>query len=582
MFCTKCGFDAQDAKFCPRCGSPITDGTEPQMNAQPQAATPQAGNNAQPQGAPYQAENNAQPQAAASETENSVPPQAGNNVPPQGGFAQGAPTGGQNFGMPGYNGAQGTVFYAAPKKKKRWPLITALVIVIVAVLGVGTYFAYPYVKEIISPRRQAVEALKSIGAEFAEAVDDVMDNSSDGVPVKQQAVGALSFDSFSADGEDFLSYVKVDTLQYDIQADAETGEVGGTIGLSSGNSDAVITLNFYMDGRDMYFNVPQLFSENFRVDLSDISGGDLDDIYSYYNLFGYYMQGNGSLDISAYSDVVNAAVNDVLSGYYKAVDEFEYKKLESTTLESDGLSAKVSSYRVTVTGDALISGVNEAIDSLFDDSQVSPYLGMLSAYGYASRESLKQSAANELADMQDFSFILYTRSGGRMAGLDVDLEDDVKLSVRSLADDLSEHVNISVSDVSDSVSVSFKEAGNETQMKFNMAVSGGDFFDIYISCQSDENTVTIKDFDINMDIDGTEFSLEVAGLSSAKEFSSMKFSPSYFKGALNPEMLTSSQQTALVNEFAQNGSILKKVVSDELYKSVDEYINLIKGTSSIQ
>ena len=28
MFCTKCGFDAQDAKFCPRCGNRITDETQ--------------------------------------------------------------------------------------------------------------------------------------------------------------------------------------------------------------------------------------------------------------------------------------------------------------------------------------------------------------------------------------------------------------------------------------------------------------------------------------------------------------------------------------------------------------------------
>lgn len=529
MFCTKCGFDAQDAKFCPRCGNRITDETQQQNFGT-----------------------------------------GGENTPPQGGF-----------GMPGYNASQASMPYGVPKKKKRWPLITALAVIIAAVLCVGVYFAYPYVRELISPERQAIEALKSVGYELADAVEDVMDNSSEGVTLNQQSMGIISFDSFNADGEDFLSYVKVDTLQYDVQTNIETGEMSGTIGLANGSSDAVMTLNFYTYDNTVYFNIPELFSENFRVDLSDIVDSDL---YGngYNNIFGYLFSGSGSYDISAYSDVVNAAVKDILSGYYRAVEEFEYKKLESTTLEADGLKSRVSVYRVTVTGEAVLSGFNKAIDALFDDSQVSVYLNMLSAYGSVSRESLKAAAASELAGMQDAEFMLYTRSGGRMAGIDVDLDEVTRLSMRFLGDDLSEHVNFSVSDGYDSVAVSYKESGNDSEIRFNFSLDDGDFIDTYICYQSEENSVTMKDCDINMDFDGNTFELGLTGTVFAQEFSKMKFSATSFNGALNPERLTTQQQTALVNEFAENGSVLKNVVSDELYKSVDEYIELIQGTSRTQ
>lgn len=530
MFCTKCGFDAQDAKFCPRCGNRITDETQQQNFGT-----------------------------------------GGENTPPQGGF-----------GMPGYNASQASMPYGVPKKKKRWPLITALAVIIAAVLGVGVYFAYPYVRELISPERQAIEALKSVGYELADAVEDVMDNSSEGVALNQQSMGIISFDSFSADGEDFLSYVKVDTLQYDVQTNIETGEMSGTIGLANGSSDAVMTLNFYTYDDTMYFNIPELFSENFRVDLSDIVDSDLYGIYGYNNIFGYLFSGSGSYDISAYSDVVNAAVKDILSGYYRAVEEFEYKKLESTTLEADGLKSRVSVYRVTVTGEAVLSGFNKAIDALFDDSQVSVYLNMLSAYGSVSRESLKAAAASELAGMQDAEFTLYTRSGGRMAGIDVDLDEVTRLSMRFLGDDLSEHMNFSISDGDDSMAVSYKESGNDSEIRFNFSLENGDFIDTYICYQSEENSVTMKDCDINMDFDGTTFELGLTGTVFAQEFSKMKFSATSFNGALNPERLTTQQQTALVNEFAENGSVLKNVVSDELYKSVDEYIELIQGTSRTQ
>lgn len=545
MFCTKCGFDAQDAKFCPRCGNRITDETQQQTPNQAQNVDGDRFNNQQ-----------AQQQNFAT---------GGANTPPQSGF-----------GMPGYNAAQASMPYTVPKKKKRWPLITALAVIIAALLGVGVYFAYPYVRELISPKRQAIEALKSVGYKLADAVDDVMDNSSEGVTPNQQSMGIISFDSFSADGEDFLSYVKVDTLQYDVQTNIETGEMSGTIGLANGSSDAVMTLNFYTYDNTMYFNIPELFSENFRVDLSDIAGGDW---YSNGNVFGYLFSGSGSYDISAYSDVVNAAVKDILSGYYRAVEEFEYKKLESTTLEADGLKSKVSAYRVTVTSEAVLSGFNKAVDALFDDSQVSVYLNMLSAYGSLSRESLKAAAASELAGMRDAEFTLYTRSGGRMAGIDVDLDEVTRLSMRFLGDDLSDHVNFSVSDGYDSVAASFKESGNDSELRFNISLEDGDFIDAYICLQSEENSVIMKDCDINMDFDGTEFELGLTGTAFAQEFSKMKFSAASFNGALNPERLTTQQQTALVNEFAKNGSVLKNVVSDELYKSVDEYIKLIQGTS---
>ena len=91
MFCTKCGFNlTEGAKFCPKCGNSIKSAAD---NAQA-AEQPQASQQSQPTG-----------QALQQEPVNS-------NKPP---------------------------------KKKIWPVVTAIVAVLVLLAGIGTYFAYPYI-----------------------------------------------------------------------------------------------------------------------------------------------------------------------------------------------------------------------------------------------------------------------------------------------------------------------------------------------------------------------------------------------------------------------------------------------------
>ena len=80
---------------------------------------------------------------------------------------------------------------------------------------------------------------------------------------KSQITGTLKIDTATIDGEKYSDYIKADTVTYDIQMDASTEKMAGEIKLQNGSATA-LTATFYSDGNNMYFKVPELFSESFR------------------------------------------------------------------------------------------------------------------------------------------------------------------------------------------------------------------------------------------------------------------------------------------------------------------------------
>lgn len=247
MFCTKCGYNAGTAKFCPKCGNPL--------NPQPVQETPVQN---EPVAQTVQSEPVEQQQfGTQSQFNETVQQQFGTQ--PQSGTVPPV-----NADVPRYQQAP-PMQQQPKKKKKKWPIVVAIIAVIVAAAAVLGFVVLP---NVLSPDKHAIAAIKKLGTGLEDTASSALDNMSlTSVSDKNQITGTLKLDTATIDGEKYSDYIKADTVTYDIQMDASTEKMAGEIKLQNGSATA-LTVTFYSDGNNMYFKVPELFSESFVISLT--------------------------------------------------------------------------------------------------------------------------------------------------------------------------------------------------------------------------------------------------------------------------------------------------------------------------
>lgn len=563
MICSKCGFNANNAKFCPKCGA---------MMEAPAAGQPQdAVQNAQQPQMEF-GQNLQQPQTEFGQnTQQGM--QFGQNVQPQ--YAQ--------SNMPN-NGL---------KKKKKWPKVAAIVAAVAVILGVGLFFAWPYVSQMFSPKKEAVAALKNASSSFESAVTNAVSGESMGVsiPAKQQSKGSYKLENLKIGTEDYLSYLKVDTVQYDYQVDTANHEMSGTIGLSKGNAAPVISMKFYTDGSTLYFQIPQMFTESFKVsidsylntdlgELGEVSGledlGDIDDYWDFYETLSSLSSNMNAETLSQYSGVIEALAKNFVQGFNVTVDNCEYKKLENTTLESDDLSVKVTAYKVVLTEEALKKGMLETIDAIYSDSTLSVYASMLTSFSGYSKEKVKSSIEDSLDGMQDISFVLYVKDQ-KIAGMKFDLStidssEDGTISLLFLGEKAFDYMVCEIAD--DDISVKLKYDGRNTNKKMSMdivpdqRVYKGEYLNLYIDVESDGKMTTIHSCGVKGQLDDAEVDVKCSAQGTVSEFSKMDLAVSNFRNPIDIDKITEKQQEDIALELANNMAVFKQILSDALYNSL--------------
>lgn len=264
MFCTKCGYNAGTAKFCPKCGNPL--------NPQPVQETP-VQNEPAPQ--TVQSEPVAQQQFGTQPQFNeTVQPQFGTQ--PQSGAVPPV-----NVDVPRYQEAP-PMQPQPKKKKKKWPLVVAILVVLVAIITAVVIVVLPKLKKELSPTKNAVTAIKNVGASLEDSVDNLFNNLGAGsISDKTEFSGTFKFDNMTVNGESYSKYVKADSVKYDIQADTSMQKAAGDLKLQNGNAE-LLTVSFYTDGSTVYFKIPELFTETFSMSVNQIvNDTDIDSSFGY-------------------------------------------------------------------------------------------------------------------------------------------------------------------------------------------------------------------------------------------------------------------------------------------------------------
>ncbi|MGN0329060.1 MAG: hypothetical protein ACI4D4_08770, partial [Lachnospira sp.] len=543
-------------------GQPQFNAGQPQFNAgQPQfnAGQPQF-NAGQPQF------NAGQPQFGAGQ------PQFGAGQPQ---FGAGQP----QFGtQPQFNAGQPQFGVQQPvaKKKKKWPLVVGILVVVIAIVAVLTAIVAP---RFLSHKNSASKAIKNVGSTFETAVNEYVDNVSSGsVSVtKNELKGSIKLNSLSYDGDNYASYFNVDTVNYNFQTDLSTGSAGGTISLSKGTSTPVINCIFYTDGSNLYFKIPELFSESFKVSSSSSSS-----ISSSLNLVG----GMSSSDIQAYAPVVKAIVSDFAKGIDKLADECTYKKVEGSTYQSENGDIKVKIYDVTVSEKALTEAFNTFIDAVYADSAISPYITLLGVAG-VTQSSVKTEFATAVKGV-NATFRMYVNSNDKIVKFSADLSNIVKDAAGTVSmefigkDNPGDYIIAQYTDEDNfTVKATLKENGSLSSVQVDVVPDQKEYPGEFLSVGMDGisvsgNSCTINNVYAKGNLDGENLDFSCGISCTDVEFTKLNYSTSNFTGTLiNVDYMTSSQKTQLMTELSTKTDVLKKIFSNKLINQL-----IIDGNSS--
>ena len=117
-----------------------------------------------------------------------------------------------------------------PKKKKKWPIVVAVIAALAAIIAVLGVIFVPKLKDSLSPDKHAKAAIKNLGSNFEQTVNNSIDNmSAVSISDKNEISGSIKIDTATFNNQKYSDYVKADTLSYNIQADASTQKIAGDV-----------------------------------------------------------------------------------------------------------------------------------------------------------------------------------------------------------------------------------------------------------------------------------------------------------------------------------------------------------------
>ena len=515
MFCTKCGYNAGTAKFCPKCGNPL--------NPQPVQETPVQN---EPVAQTVQSEPVEQQQFGTQPQSGAVPP--------------------VNADVPRYQEAP-PMQPQPKKKKKKWPIVVAIIAVIAAAAAVLGFVVLP---NVLSPDKHAIAAIKKLGTGLEDTASSAFDN--------------MSLTSVSDKNQI--------TVTYDIQMDASTEKMAGEIKLQNGSATA-LTVTFYSDGNNMYFKVPELFSESFVISLAQFED-EIDSGFSYGSLgsISKYFSAIDTSNIELYREPVNAAVKCVVKGINTFAEECEYKKGDKFTYNSDNGDIKVSEYSITITKETVIKACETVIDELYASKDLSSYMTILTMAG-VSQTTIKSSIESSLSDMQPVTLSMYINKNDEIVRLAIDAADYNTsekgfVAISFLGNDNPFEYVVIEADVDDiNMKYTVKTQDDKAALALEMT-QNKEYIKAGAELSSSGTTVKIDNLYVNSNIDDSNIDMKLSGEATQKEFSKLKYSASDYSGAYNLANLTETQSTTLAYELMKNLNVLSNVFSDKLYNEL--------------
>lgn len=617
MFCTKCGNELEEGiVFCSKCGNMIVlpekddsmemtqdvsqDSNETvDLTKSVSGVQPEQQESAAPQ-SPFYYSQMAQTQAPQPENEAPQSPFYYNQM---------AQTQGEQYSQPQYSQPQySQPQYSQPQysqapmgtpmrpKKKKAPLIIAIAAVLVIALGVVGLLMKPTLEMMINPEKQVKTALKQSTGKLADTFDEVLSQQS--LATSAVSIGKMDFtyslrlDKATVAGSDFLSYLKVDTLNAHLQMSPDDKVIAGTMGLAAnGSTSSVIEAKIYMDRYNVYMSVPSLCSKSFYMSTDSV----FDDAgIDYDQLFAYMGSGTSNNSMSMYSGTIQAVVKDVFAAVDTLIEEATYTKLGKVTLSGNQGNVKATQFAVTVTEQNVKNFANNVIDNIYNDDSLKALLGLVS--GQINKDMIKKQISASTLGFGQLTVNVCVNNKKELVAFSFDTNsisnykgDNVQLDVKFVGkEDIYDCVGINISADDFTGNVMISQNGNNARVEMGMKPLSskyqGQYLDMVIDATENgtdnlNGNLTINQFTIKGNIDNQSIDMAMSGSMGYKQINSVEMSKSDFPNAINAERMTNAQQSEVAAETIKNISVLKNVLSDEMYNKM--YKSMFGSSSSI-
>ena len=436
------------------------------------------------------------------------------------------------------------------KSAKKRVTLAAIIVAVICVLGVGVYFAAPYIKNVTDPSNKAIQAMKNSSVEMSDNIKANIDNVIKGITDggTKSYTGYITYDDMTYKSGNMLDYIRTNTIRYNYGVDMGARALGGSISLAADESASdVASLNFYINGGTLYFKVPQISSYNYKLNLDDalkyiedLSSDDIDsskfDIGFDMGDIDYMMKLLDSVDKEegdSYSKAIQSVVDDIQIGLAKAAEEFVYSKAGNKEYSSGSYRQNTTCYNVTVTKDALIDGADAAIEAIYDDDSIAGYRTLISSYYKNSREKLKNAVRKHLEDYEEFDMTIYVGDGNRIVAYEINSNDD---------------------DSNGSMVVESFLKGQITNLSYNMTYKDNTAVSSFE--RADDNT-----YKLASQINSDDIKLSYHGQAGLSSDTKLSVSAADFTNAVDVTNLTNSQYQAIALEAMSNIKVLNQIIS---------------------
>ncbi len=477
---------------------------------------------------------------------------------------------------------QSTVPTPPVKKKSKAPVIIGVLVAIIAVLGVAVFFLMPSIQMLLHPEEKAKEALHtSIESAQAKTVSAFASENLTSTDIGNMDFEySLKLDRASVANMNLCDKLKVDTFKIRMQVFPEDKVIAGSVGVASGDAPSVVEIQYYMDRNNFYMSIPALFKESLVMKTSTIL--DNSDI-SYDQLFGY--MSSNSNNLSAYSGVMQALVNDVFKAADSLVQEVTYQKLGKTVLNGQNGDVKVTQFMVTISEENIKSFAKNCINNIFNDDSLKTVFALLTMGSGVDLNTINNAIDATDLGFSSIVFDMYINGRGELVKLTFNTDNivgtsfdtQVEASVEFLGKkSIYDEVKYLFSVKDDDVSLSLNAAVTEDAVQMNCRVepvddgSTGEYVEISVDMTADQaaRTVQIRNMSLKGMIERQEIDFAMSGAMKVQEAQALMLKASDFGNAINLERMTSAQSSMLSSELMQNISVFKNILSDELYNDL--------------
>ncbi len=477
------------------------------------------------------------------------------------------------------------------KKKSKAPIIIGVVAaLLIAAICAGVFLVWPMIKE----KKQAEEtaniqlagssALKSVTAELKNSASTLSSNLTvNKVGTKQKMTGSFTLKKLMAKDRDAMTYFDVNTVNYVVELDSETGNVNALLSLSNGDSTPVANMQVYTEGTTAYIKIPELSGYSLKTTIEVDTDENMNAIVK-------AMSNMDEETMKQYAKVIESVIGHMVTGLDYVIDKAQYTKNEGTVSVSAGDfgTETCGSFFVAVNKADVIDGFNKTVDAIFDDSSIVPYITMLSTVGKKiDKEELKTDFADSLKDaVPVFKFTMYTKDNA-FAGIginatDYDPEDEGTAHVITVG---GKAFYMEIKDSTQCYKMTYDGRFENKKLTIDGDMND-EYMTMYYEWKQSATSFELVKLEITGKVDGESIAVIMSAKSDIAAISSLSASASDFADAIDTDNATEEQQKAYQSDVAKNMmNLMEAILSDkaieEFNKSDEETTETESGATAV-